>query len=255
MQIERLLGIGEGVTTAEELAWAARRFLAARRGRGRSSSSSTTSSGRNRRCSTCSPACRRPSRACRCSCAASRARSCSRRGPSGRSRVRLEPLGAAELDELLGELGVPPEERGALARRRPATPSSPRSWWSGRASGTMRPAAARHAERAARRPPRPPRRPGAGRARARRDRGRGLPSRGRRRAVRPRCPSVRARPAGSPRAPRPLRPATGSLAGEAAFRFKHILVREAAYRATAKRLRAVLHERLADGWSGSSATA
>jgi tetratricopeptide (TPR) repeat protein len=44
-----------------------------------------------------------------------------------------------------------------------------------------------------------------------------------------------------------VRPATGSLADEAAFRFKHILVREAAYRATAKKLRAVLHERLA-GW-------
>jgi class 3 adenylate cyclase/tetratricopeptide (TPR) repeat protein len=36
------------------------------------------------------------------------------------------------------------------------------------------------------------------------------------------------------------------LVGEVAYRFKHILVREAAYRATTKRLRASLHERYAD---------
>ena len=34
--------------------------------------------------------------------------------------------------------------------------------------------------------------------------------------------------------------------GEAAFRFKHILVRDAAYQATAKKLRATLHEQFAD---------
>ncbi len=43
-----------------------------------------------------------------------------------------------------------------------------------------------------------------------------------------------------------IRPAAASLAGEVAYRFKHILVREAAYRATAKKLRALLHERFAD---------
>jgi class 3 adenylate cyclase len=36
------------------------------------------------------------------------------------------------------------------------------------------------------------------------------------------------------------------LAGEVAYRFKHVLVRDAAYRATAKRLRAMLHEQFAD---------
>ncbi len=40
--------------------------------------------------------------------------------------------------------------------------------------------------------------------------------------------------------------AAGTVAGEIAFRFKHILVREAAYRATAKNHRAGLHERFAD---------
>src|SRR5262249_33045763 len=44
-----------------------------------------------------------------------------------------------------------------------------------------------------------------------------------------------------------IRLAVAGLAGEAAFRFKHILVRDAAYRATSKRLRAALHERFA-GW-------
>jgi class 3 adenylate cyclase/tetratricopeptide (TPR) repeat protein len=44
-----------------------------------------------------------------------------------------------------------------------------------------------------------------------------------------------------------VRPAEADFVDEAAFRFRHILVREAAYRATAKKLRASLHERFA-GW-------
>ncbi len=43
-----------------------------------------------------------------------------------------------------------------------------------------------------------------------------------------------------------VRPTPGTVMGEVAFRFKHLLVREAAYRATAKKLRATLHERFAD---------
>ena len=44
-----------------------------------------------------------------------------------------------------------------------------------------------------------------------------------------------------------IRVTAASLAGELiAYRFKHILVRDAAYRTTAKRVRAVLHERFAD---------
>ena len=44
-----------------------------------------------------------------------------------------------------------------------------------------------------------------------------------------------------------IRLAAASLAGELiAYRFKHILVRDAAYRATTKKLRATLHERYAD---------
>jgi class 3 adenylate cyclase/tetratricopeptide (TPR) repeat protein len=41
-------------------------------------------------------------------------------------------------------------------------------------------------------------------------------------------------------------PAEASYGGEAAFRFRHILIRDAAYGATAKKLRAELHERFAD---------
>jgi class 3 adenylate cyclase/tetratricopeptide (TPR) repeat protein len=42
-----------------------------------------------------------------------------------------------------------------------------------------------------------------------------------------------------------VRPAEASFAGEAAFRFKHLLVRDAAYQGTAKRLRATLHAEFA----------
>jgi hypothetical protein len=43
-----------------------------------------------------------------------------------------------------------------------------------------------------------------------------------------------------------VRPAPAQFVDEAAFRFRHLLLRDAAYRATAKRLRARLHERFAD---------
>jgi class 3 adenylate cyclase/tetratricopeptide (TPR) repeat protein len=49
-----------------------------------------------------------------------------------------------------------------------------------------------------------------------------------------------------------VRPARADFAGEAAFRFRHLLVREAAYAATTKRLRAELHERFA-GWLETAA--
>jgi class 3 adenylate cyclase/tetratricopeptide (TPR) repeat protein len=43
-----------------------------------------------------------------------------------------------------------------------------------------------------------------------------------------------------------VQPAQASFVDEAAFRFRHLLLREAAYRGVAKRVRAVLHERFAD---------
>ena len=60
--------------------------------------------------------------------------------------------------------------------------------------------------------------------------------------VRPRLRSDLARLANT----RLIRRAPASFVGEAAFRFRHILVREAAYQATPKTLRAELHERFAD---------
>jgi class 3 adenylate cyclase/tetratricopeptide (TPR) repeat protein len=44
-----------------------------------------------------------------------------------------------------------------------------------------------------------------------------------------------------------VRPAESAFVDDAAYRFKHILVRDSAYQATAKRLRATLHEEFA-GW-------
>jgi Predicted ATPase len=49
-----------------------------------------------------------------------------------------------------------------------------------------------------------------------------------------------------------IRPAETNFAGDLAFRFKHILVRDAAYQATAKKLRAALHEQFAE-WLERSA--
>jgi tetratricopeptide (TPR) repeat protein len=49
-----------------------------------------------------------------------------------------------------------------------------------------------------------------------------------------------------------IRPERSSFSGEDAFRFHHILIQEAAYRATPKEIRADLHERFAD-WLGRTA--
>ena len=50
-----------------------------------------------------------------------------------------------------------------------------------------------------------------------------------------------------------VRPARAAFADEAAFRFRHLLVRDAAYNATTKRIRAQLHERFADWLEGVNA--
>jgi class 3 adenylate cyclase/tetratricopeptide (TPR) repeat protein len=49
-----------------------------------------------------------------------------------------------------------------------------------------------------------------------------------------------------------IRPAAAQFTDDAAFRFRHILIRDAAYNSLAKRLRAELHERFAD-WLGARA--
>ena len=43
-----------------------------------------------------------------------------------------------------------------------------------------------------------------------------------------------------------IRPAPADFVDEAAYRFRHILIRDAAYEALPKKVRADLHERFAD---------
>ena len=59
--LAQLLGLADGAATLAETAWAIRQVLVAHAADRRSSWWSTTSTGRSRRCSTCSRACRRPS--------------------------------------------------------------------------------------------------------------------------------------------------------------------------------------------------
>ena len=89
------------------------------------------------------------------------------------------------------------------------------------------------------------------RDRARRRRGQGVPlRRGRRRsAPRPRRPQVRSRLLALARKEL-IRPDRAEFAGEDAFRFRHLLIRDAAYEAMPKEQRAELHERFA-GWLGA----
>ena len=179
--------------------------------------------------------------------------------------VRLEPLGEADVDALLESLiaGAPAAVRARLAqaaagnplfaeelvgdarRRGRAAPRAAGSWVLERELDQVELPASLNALLGARLDRLDAR--GAGRARARRGRGRALPPRRRRRALRRgsrarRCPASSSELAGKDM----IRPAAASFAGEVAFRFKHILVREAAYRATAKKLRASLHEHFAD---------
>ena len=87
--------------------------------------------GRARRCSICSPACRRRSPTHRSCCSASPGPSCSSTAPTGTSTMRLEPLGARDGDALLQSLlGEAPAavRRTASRAPRPETRSSPRSW-------------------------------------------------------------------------------------------------------------------------------
>ena len=119
------------------------------------------------------------------------------------------------------------------------------------------------AEGAAGGAPRPARRARAAGARARRGRGRDLPPR--------RGAGARTRGDGGDAAARRARapgarsaPTAPQLAGEDGFRFRHLLIRDAAYDALPKAIRADLHERFADwleehgqassSWTRSSAT-
>ena len=214
------------------------------RSRRRWSSSSTTSSGARRRSSTWSTR-RRCSRRARrsCSCAWP-GRSCSTGARRGRrrcasSRYRREDGGRADRRPgLRTSCGS-----GSRGRRAATRCSSPRCWrWPpttrrSRCRPTLKALLAARLDQL-----------DDGRAhgaRARRGRGRDLPPR-RRAGARARGGAGR-RP-GSPALVRRelIRPDRAQLAGEDAFRFRHLLIRDAAYDALPKAIRADLHARFAD---------
>ncbi len=161
--------------------------------------------------------------------------------------VRLEPLRSDEIHQLLGSLGAPPEVEAQLAQAAAGNPlfaEELASWVAEGGDADALPTSlnALLGARLDRLDPK---------ARDALERG----------AVEGELFHRGAVVALSEEASRPLVPAgldeltrkdlvllaAASLAGEvAAYRFKHILVREATYNATAKRLRAGLHERFAD---------
>ena len=180
-------------------------------------------------------------------CSAWRGRSCSRPRPTGRSRCGSS-RSATPRSTRCSRASTRRRRRACGSRRRrPATRSSPRSSSRGCARAATLDDAADEPERAPRRPPRP---------------ARGQASATRSSAARSRASSSTAAPSSSSPTSRRVRgarrarrahpqghdpPGRGQLRRrDVAFRFKHILVRDAAYRATAKKLRATLHERFAD---------
>jgi class 3 adenylate cyclase/tetratricopeptide (TPR) repeat protein len=245
-QIEQLLGLGEGVTTAEELAWATRRFLAA---------------AANERpvllvvddIHWAEPPLLDLLEGLPASledvpmvvCCVARPEVLEAR-PGWPVTIRLEPLGATDLDRLLEALGVPAERRVRLAETSAGNPLFAEELVEWATEGapeaselptTLNALLGARLDRLDRQ------------ARAALERGAIEGEVFHRAAV-----IELSEPEMRPSVPGELqalalrdlvRPATGSVTGEAAFRFKHILVREAAYRATAKRLRAELHERFA----------
>ena len=156
--------------------------------------------------------------------------------------VRLEPLDSQDVDSLIG----PERRRGAAREDRAAAGGNPLF------IAEMLAMAARHGgevvvpptlEGAARRPARSARPCRAARARARRDRGRGLPP-GRRAGAH--AGGAAGDPAARRSRPRELiHPERAQFAGEDGFRFRHLLIRDAAYDALPKAVRAELHERFA----------
>jgi class 3 adenylate cyclase len=247
-QIARLLGIGEGVTTAEELAWAVRRFLAAAvRERPLVLVIDDIQWAEQALLDLLDglPATLEGAPLLVCCLARPELLETSPEWPVA---VRLEPLGASEVDELLTELGVPSGTRGALAQASAGNPLFAEELveWASEPGGDTGTLPATLGALLGARLDRLD-----SRARDALERG-AIEGEVFHRAAVVELSDPDARPSVPGRlealTDRDLiRPATGSLAGEAAFRFKHILVREAAYGATAKKLRAVLHERLA-GW-------
>ena len=156
--------------------------------------------------------------------------------------VRLEPLGRGRGRRAARRASDAPGGDAGAARagggRQPALCRGARRAGMRRRAATLGRRSPTSLQRAARRPPRPARRPSARRARAGRGRGRALPPRRGRRADR--RPTRRRSPAELDELARKdlIRPPRRASPASVAYRFKHILVRDAAYRATTKKLRA-----------------
>ena len=185
--------------------------------------------------------------------------------PDWQVTVRLEPFGERDVDALLeGLLGTRAGRRARTARERVGRQPALRRGARRDARRRGRAAAARTASARSRAiSTRSPCRRACTRSSERASTGSSPTPAPRSSAARSRARSSTAAPSWSSRRPRSrpsvpaelealvgkdlIRPAEASFAGEAAFRFKHILVRDAAYQATAKKLRGDLHEQFA-GW-------
>ena len=207
------------------------------------SSCSTISSGARRR-SRPGRARRALSRARRSCCSAWPGRSCSSAARRGRSTLRLEPLAASDVDELIGERI--PAARARIARRPAATHCSSRRCWRWPARRGSRGCCRRRCRRCSLHASISSTRPSAACSSAARSRGRCSTAAPCRRS--PRRAPVTPRLAALVRKEL-IRPDQPTL-GEDGFRFRHLLIRDAAYDALPKATRAELHERFA-GWLSS----
>ena len=166
--------------------------------------------------------------------------------------VRLGPLSADESRRLLAaRSGLSESQRTAVAARAGGNPLFLEQLAVHVAERRRTAVPPARAARAAGRPSRPARPAGAIAARRCRDRGRALPPRRRAGARRGRPGRGRAAAAWTRSWTRELLlPARAEIAGEQAWRFRHALVRDAAYASMPKAARAHGHERLAD-WLAS----
>ena len=157
--------------------------------------------------------------------------------------VLLEPLDAAETEQLLAELGG--VAAGAARADRPGRPRATRSSsrrcsrWSATGGGSR---CRRRSRRCSRRGSTSSTRPSARCSSAERSRAASSTAARSRRCRRRRQRRPAARRAGAEGAG-PSRPA--QLPGDDAYRFRHLLIRDAAYDALPKAMRADLHERFA----------
>ena len=240
-RLRSLLGESDRPTSADEIAWAFRKLArgAGAAGRGlRRSAVGRADVSRSDRVDGAAVG----GRADCCSCAWP-GRSSSSGAPPGRRRSRLEPLAADEADALIGR-ALPDDLRRRIAARPAGTrSSSPRCWCSATDGGELEVPPTLRALLGARLDRLEPR------ERSLLERGAvegEVFHRGAVQALAPDEPEVLPRLAALVRREL-IRPERPQLPGEDAFRFCHLLIRDAAYDSLPKAMRADLHEQFA-GW-------